>query len=41
LMVLAIQVGCLSIEEADAAKARLESRRYTMKFKSFRSFFSG
>lgn len=35
VFVLAIRLGLLSIEEADADKAILETQRFTMKFRSF------
>lgn len=41
LFVLAIGAGMLSIEDADADKATLAQRRFTMPFKSFREVISG
>jgi predicted nucleic acid-binding protein len=37
IFVLAIRAGLLTIEEADAIKAHLETRRFKMNFSSFRS----
>jgi predicted nucleic acid-binding protein len=36
LVLLAIRAGVLTVEEADAAKAVLETKRFTMQFASFR-----
>ena len=38
LMVLAIRAGIITIEEADQAKAVLETKRFTMGFASFNEF---
>lgn len=40
LYVLAIRAGVLSVEEADADKARLEACRFRMAFSSFRDLVS-
>lgn len=40
LYVLAIRAGVLSVEGADADKARLEARRFKMDFSSFRDLVS-
>lgn len=41
LLLLSIQRGLLSIEDADTIKALLEQRRFKMKFQSFRELFPG
>jgi hypothetical protein len=38
LLLVAIRDGLLTVEEADAMKAKLETRRFTMPFQSFREF---
>ena len=38
LLVLAIRRGTLTVAEADRAKATLETKRFTMRFKSFAEF---
>lgn len=41
LMLSAIRAGLMSVEEADAAKALLEQRRFRMRFRSFRDLMGG
>lgn len=40
IYVAAIEAGLLSVEEADCDKAKLEARRFTMSFQSFRKLLS-